>query len=163
MPPEMLPLLLLLLEGERRTYTHGEGATKIVQDDIGTRVARVIHGGGGWCGLQDEEADAGACAVRSFRVRAGENGDDDGGGFNSRRAVGGIRRDGGVDEGCVRAQLRRGIVGWLADIWRRDDRGKAAKREISCARANHVGAGQLLFRLWAHGQPTRPSSALEVQ
>lgn len=59
---------------------------------------------------------------------------------------GGSEETGGVGEGCVRAQLRRDIVAWLADIWRRDDRGKAAEREISCARATLVGAGQLLFR-----------------
>lgn len=31
--------------GHRETYTHAEGATKIVQDDPRTRVASVIHDG----------------------------------------------------------------------------------------------------------------------
>lgn len=62
-PPGMLPLQ----SEERGTYTHGKGATEVVQDDIGTRVARVIHGGRGLCGLEDKEAEVGACAVGPSR------------------------------------------------------------------------------------------------
>jgi hypothetical protein len=28
---------------DRRTYTHGESATKVIEDDPGTRVARMVH------------------------------------------------------------------------------------------------------------------------